>query len=303
MKRLPLLVLLVASASFGVMGCKTSTPKQTQDSIQTDSDTVLEQAFTVDSISFHETIDSSLECMIIVDYPHANDSLSAGVKKFIARELAALYMPKERTDDETVIRKYPVYKGDLNNGKQVVDFYGKGTMKYLLDNRKEMEEFYTHMDEFPLLYQKIKIGKWEGKPGYITYGITDERDMGGAHGSYNFYYVNISKKTYKPVDNMVDSTRIRALQPLLRKGVLWYLKECGEETVTDATLNGYLILPKDSLIPLPVHTPWLQNDSLHFVYQQYEIASYAMGPVSFNIAYKDIKSFLTKEAKALLKYK
>lgn len=300
MKKLPLFALLVTSVSLGITGCKTSAPKQSQDTIQTDSGTVEEQGFLVDSIGFHERRDSTLECKISVDYPRGNDSLSVCVKNFIAQKLAALYIPTNMTDEEDVIRKYPVYKGDVSNGKLVVDYYGKETMKYLLDCSKEMADFNEDVKDLPPLFQEIKINKGEDKPGYLTYRVSDEKYMGGAHGSYGFYCVNINKKTYKTVDNMVDSTRIRALQPLLRKGAVEYFKDCGEETVTDATLNDYLFLPGDNLIPLPSHTPWLQNDSLHFVYQQYEIAPYAAGLVSFNIAYKDIKQFLTKEAKALL---
>ncbi len=123
--------------------------------------------------------------------------------------------------------------------------------------------------------------------------------MGGAHGAYIAYSLNLNKHTCKPVDNPVDSTKLKALQPLLRKGVLEYIKDAGDTETTDATLNNVLTLELNGLIPLPAHAPYVKGDSLCFIYQQYEIAPYAMGLVSFNIAYKDIKPYLTAEGKAL----
>ncbi len=300
MKKLQMMILGVMAISFCATGCKTSTPKQDSDSVATDTVCADSQTFAVDSIDYHKSIGSGMECTFSVDYPQGNDSLAIGVRKFIARELAARYIPRERTDEVKYLCKYPVYKGSTNDGKKLVDYYGTGTMRYLAEYRKEMAEFYGSQDDMPPLYQQVKIKKEEETPMYITYSVTDERNMGGAHGSYNFFYVNISKRTFKPVDNMVDSTRIRALQPLLRKGVLWYLRGCGETSAADSTLNGYLLLPENGMIPLPAHTPWLEKDTLKFVYQQYEIAPYAVGPVSFNVAVKDIKKYLTNEAKALL---
>ncbi len=300
MKKLQMLVLGAMAVSLCATGCKTSTQKQDSDSVATDTACIEPLTLTVDSIGYHKKAGSGLECAFSVDYPSGDDSLALGVRKFIASELAAHYIPRERTDEEKYLRKYPTYKGIANDGKQLVEFYGKGTMRYLTEYRKEMTEFYDNHDEIPPLYQQVKIKKSDETPMYVTYCVTDERNMGGAHGSYNFYYVNISKQTFKPVENMIDSTRIRALQPLLRKGVLWYMKDCGETSITDSTLNEYLLLPENGLIPLPAHTPWLENDTLKFVYQQYEIAPYAAGLISFNVAVKDIKKYLTKEAKALL---
>lgn len=300
MKKLQMLVMGAMAISFCATGCKTSTQKQDTDSVATDTTCVEPQTLAVDSIGYHKKTSSGMECTISVDYPQGDDSLAVGVRNFIARELAARYIPRERTDEAKYLQKYPVYKGSVGDGKKLVDYYGTGTMNYLVEYREEMSEFNGNNDEMPPLYQQVKIKKSEETPLYVTYCVTDERNMGGAHGSYNFYYVNISKRTFKPVYNMVDSKRIRALQPLLRKGVLWYLRECGETSAADSTLNSYLLLPESGIIPLPEHTPWLEKDTLKFVYQQYEIAPYAVGPVAFDVAVKDIKKYLTTEAKALL---
>lgn len=302
MKSLKLAFLLFVFISFATTGCKQSTPKQESDSISSDTIVFEARPLAVDSIKYsEETSDSTIESFVCVDFPLGDDSLALAVKKFIGNELAKLYIPQKSGEDKYE-RKYPVYKGSVLKGQQMVNYYGKGTLQFFAESQKDMMEFLEQDGEDkPHYLEKINIRKAEDTPYYVTYSVTDESYEGGAHGSYSFYYVNISKRTNKPVYQMVDSTRVRDLQPLLRKGAIWYFKQCGETNITDATLKNYLQLSDNGLIPLPEHTPWLKNDSLNFVYQQYEIASYAAGPVSFNIAYKDIEPYLTKEAKDLKK--
>lgn len=304
MKKLHLLAMGAIAITFCATGCKMSSqkPASDSDSVAVDTtcvDSVKPLTLTVDNISYHKKAGSGFECTLTVDYPRGDDSLAAGVRQFIASELAAHYIPRDMIDDKKELRKYPLYKDSNDDGKKIIDFYGAGTTRYLTESWKEMAETFDSNDEIPTLYQQLKIKKSAETTTYVTYSITDERNMGGAHGSYNFYDVNISKLTFKPV-NMLDSKRLRAMQPMLRKGALSYLRECGETSVVDSTLNSYLILPEDGLIPLPAHAPWLEKDTLKFVYQQYEIAPYAVGPVSFNIAVKDISKYLSKDGKALL---
>ena len=98
----------------------------------------------------------------------------------------------------------------------------------------------------------------------------------------------------------VDTTQVKKLQPILRKGVISYLNEYNkEDPVTDKNLNEFLFI-ENGIIPLPAHTPFLTKDGVHFAYQQYEIGPYAMGIVEFTIPYSEIKSYLTSEAAKLI---
>ena len=295
MKKIQILTAAVLAASMCITGCKTSNSKKVTDSVATEADTLA-----VDSRVFHEMQDSTVECTIAIDCPRGDDSLALAVKNFIATELAKVYTPRNNADGEEMLRRYPLYTGSTADCAKVLDFYGKGTMRYLLETKKEMAQYYQGDEPMPQLYLKINARKKAETAEYVTYDVTDEAYLGGAHGSYTFYYVNIDKKTCKPLYNTLDSTKVKAMQPMLRKGVLWCLKESGVEGVTEANLKDFVILPEDGIIPLPAHTPWVQNDSLNFVYQQYEIASYAVGPIGFNIAVKDIEPYLTPETKAML---
>ncbi len=288
MKKLLLFSVIVAAVSLCATGCKMSA---------SDKDNRL----AIDSISYDSVAGTNIKCAITIDYPQGDDSLAIGIRQFIARELAALYLPYTDDVETADTAQYPVYSGSANDGQMLAGHYGDGTMRYLLDLRKEAAEAYAHTpeSEMPPLSCEIKICKVDSTPTYITYSIDDDYSLGGANHAYAHYCRNISTKTYKPVDNMLDATQLQALQPLLRKSILQYLKESGVESVSDATLGDYLILPEDGLVPLPAHNPWLEKDSLCFTYQQYEIASRAVGTIAFKIAVKDLAPYLTQEARVL----
>ncbi len=299
MKYLHFLALTLVAATLAVTGCKTSPQKSGADSTA-DSTAAEGDTLTVDSMSFEKANDdSTITCSICVDYPYGSDSFAVAVKEFIGRELAALYLPKNNLEPQDA-RKYPLYKGSALKGQQMVDHYGRGTVKFFSDSQKStMDEMGWGDEDKPRMALELNIRKSDETPKYVTYHITEYVDLGGAHPSFTAYSVNISKITNKPLDQTVDTTKVKAIQKLLGKGALSYLKEA-DESVNAKNYRDQLFLPSNGLIPLPVHAPYLQGDSLCFVYQQYEIAAYAVGLVSFNIACKDIKDYLCKDAKEIL---
>ncbi len=250
----------------------------------------------MDSIAYDSVIAGNIECKINIAYPKGDDSLTIGIQRFIARELASLYLPRVNSDDESEANKYPLYSGKIDDGQKLVDYYGNGVMTYLAIMRDEWKEYAAEGTPAPVLSQKITIEVKDVTPDYITFSIIDDNYLGGAHRSYTSYCRNVSISTGKPLDNILDAGKLRDMQPVLRKNILQTLQTCGIDGVVDSTMENYLILPDDGLIPLPAHSPWIENDSLHFIYQQYEIASYAVGQIDFYVAMKDMKPYLSKEA-------
>lgn len=255
----------------------------------------------MDSIGYDSVMDNNIECKITIAYPKGDDSLTAGIQRFIAGELASLYLPRNNSDEESEANKYPIYNGNLEDGQQLVDYYGNAVMTYLAEMREEWKEYADKGTPVPPLSQKIDIQVKDVTLEFITYSITDDNYLGGAHRSFTQYCRNISIETGEPVDNILNAGKLRDMRPVLRKNILQCLKTSGIDNVTDSTMDNYVILPDDGLIPLPAHTPWIENDSLHFIYQQYEIASYAVGQIDFKVAVKDMKPYLTKEAVKILK--
>lgn len=278
----------------GFSACKASASKAQaeNDSIQTEKSTL----FVTDSVMYHQGNDSTLTCAITVDYPTESDSFSLAVRHYLNQELGNLFLPV--VNEEPDPAKKQRYKGDLANGQTVVDFYGKGNMKYL---REQQQEIGTYDDgNTPAMSYEAGIRKTAETDSYVTYRSTSYVFLGGAHGSASDYSVNICKDSKKVLKESVDTTKVKALQPLLKKGVLSYLKQAGEEEVNEQNLGDYLFIDK-GIIPMPAHTPALTDKGVHFIYQQYEIGPYAMGMVEFTIPYQDIKPYLTAEAAKLLK--
>lgn len=293
----PILTSLIA---LTMIGCRA---KSSGSCCGNDSENVGQtdaQAFAVDSIVYDSVSGSAAKCNIRIDYPKGNDSLAVGIKRFIAGELASLYLPRCYSDEAAQQRAYPLFGGSIDDGAALVGHYGNGVMRFLSALRKEMDAARTVKNELPTLSDQVTITVDTVAPRYITYRITDDSYPGGAHHAYTSYCVNISRNTFKPIDSIVNPTQLKALQPLLRENIVRSLKASGVENVTAATLSHYLILPDDGIIPLPAHSPWIENDSVTMVYQPYEIASYAVGSISFSVAVRDIKPYLTPEALRML---
>ena len=88
------------------------------------------------------------------------------------------------------------------------------------------------------------------------------------------------------------------MQPLLTAGLLRYYADCGYDTTWDDLRESLFI--DDGFVPLPSWPLYPSEDGLNFIYQQYEIASYADGMPAFVVPYADMEPFMTPEAKALL---
>lgn len=296
MKQITFSFTLLLIITCTLMGCKASSTKATAtvDSLQAKgADTLV-----VDSILYKMEQDSTLSCQITVDYPTEPDSLSLSVRNYISQELWNQYLPI--INDEANAKKYPKYNSSLTKGKDLVDFYGKGTFSYLQQEYHNMKESVEDNHFNPQLSYEVHIKKTAETDSYLTYHISTYAYLAGAHGSATDYHVNISKNNKKVLTNIIDKQKLKEIQPILRKGILQYLNKEAEEKINEEKLNDYLFI-ENGIIPLPSHTPYLAKDGVHFIYQQYEIGPYAMGMVQFTVPYKEITPFLTIEAQKLIK--
>ena len=98
--------------------------------------------------------------------------------------------------------------------------------------------------------------------------ITNSYMAGSAHGVYANNYVTYDLKTEKAVafDEIIADTT------LLREVILKSIKQTYNYGVDD------LIIPDNGLLPLP-RDFFIEGNTLHAVYQVYEIASYAQGAI------------------------
>ena len=284
MKHVFILSVLMSSVLLLTKGCKSDGTSAASDA-------------TLPTVTVERNVgtDSTLQCKFAVDYPTGDDSLSLAVCDFVRGELANNYLPLLYDLDSK--DKYPLYDGVADKSEAVVDYYADGTLSYLKQTVKEMLD--AGMDRQPAVSYELSIAKIADTQRYVNYEVKSYSYLGGAHGSATDYVVNIAKPSGKVLTQTVDTLQLKALQPILRKGVTAYLNKGGMEKVSEKDLNDHLFVD-NGVIPMPAHAPYLAADGVHFIYQQYEIGPYAIGMVSFTVPYAEIKQYLTKEALQLV---
>ena len=269
MKRFRYIRFTLAAAGMALLALGGCTSRATKSGSTAEQDSVLQQtAFATDSIAFCEQKDSTLKCSVVVDYPSGDDSLSVGVRRYVAGELVRMYLPAMQEENG----KAPVYKGSMADGKALVDFYGNMNNVYLKAQYAELKEFGIAGLSYDLSIRK-------------TYAALCRP-------------VNIVKATGKVLAATVDTLKQKALQPILRRGVKEYISKAENRKIKDSDLQNMLFV-EHGIIPLPATVPVLTPEGLRFVYQQYEIGPYALGMVEFTVPYTDVKSCLTQEAAEL----
>ncbi len=115
---------------------------------------------------------------------------------------------------------------------------------------------------------------------------------GAMHGMYGFTYVSYDAKLDKVLrltDIVTDTVRLQkvATQSLLNANNVETMEQLVEKT-------GYFIY--EPLLPLP-SAFYFDGATLHFVYQPYEIASYADGKLDF-----EIPTYMLEEAGIMTEY-
>lgn len=286
-----LITLLLAACCLG--SCKASSSKSQANADAKEAVQAAEELIVSPDSCIKEN-GKNLSCIIKVDYPTEPTELSQAVRKILNHELAKNSLIAMNGDESANPKPYG---GDLANGNTVVKYYTESNYKYMEDQLKEIFGADPNAN-ISMLYE-ISLSKQDETDTYITYTCNSYAYLGGAHGSTTFYSFNINKATGKVITQTIDTAQVKALQPLLRKGVLSYLTTQDPDTqYADSTLNDYLFID-NGIIPLPSHAPYLTKEGVHFIYQQYEIGPYAMGMVEFFIPYAEIEPYLTKEAQQI----
>lgn len=296
MKKVFFALAILMAIAITATGCKSKSTPKTADSV------AVEEADTLvtDSFSYHSEQDSTVYSTLRIDYPQGEGSLPMAVRKFIAHELSQLSLTATCTEEGN--KKTADYSGSLDKAQQLVDFYGKCNMDFLVSMQKEVYEGMSGQkpEYAPRFNNELSLKKAYECEQYLTYAVLGYTYLGGAHGSAVDYHVNINKATGKPLTETVDTMKIEELQPILKKGIVSYIAPQDSE-VTEKNLKNYLFLGENGLIPIPAHAPYLTPEGVCFKYQQYEIGPYAMGIIKFVVPFKDIKPFLLPEVQKLVK--
>lgn len=176
------------------------------------------------------------------------------------------------------------YEGDLNNGQELVDYYG---MTYIT----EMESLRPEVETATYLkYVMVSMECDDDK--FISYSVYNETFSGGAHGFYTQQGYTFDKRTGELVTcDFIETPEDPAFQQLLRQGLTDYF---GPYPTDD------WMWPYDELLPMPQCQPFLDKEGVTFIYQPYEIAPYATGMPFVTIPYDEVSPFLTQSIRSLI---
>lgn len=196
----------------------------------------------------------------------------------------------------------PRYDGD-SLAKQINNLVYKYTERTLEDFIKTEVESYRESYTELYLAQKAakeevspmfsndltyKIKLTEAYPNVVSVKISSSGYGGGAHGYSQCTLANFHKDTGKEVGihDIFKPEAEKTIISMIEKRLiqLWGAKD-------DKEMKEWLFV-EDLYIPANF---LLEKDSVRFLYNEYEIAPYAMGTSEIRIAYSDLKDYLQKQ--------
>jgi len=183
------------------------------------------------------------------------------------------------------------YTGDMSDIQALVDFYGK----YHVDSLRRIYE--EGVPDFAELCYDVSMAKIYESDKVVTYSMMIYVDLGGAHPTTESIGATFCKDDGRQLKwDIVRNECMADLQDVMRQMLKDYF-----EVKTDDELMEYLQEVDDvKHIPLPVTPPYMTEKGFTFIYQQYEIAAYAVGMPGDTISYRRFKPYLTEWAKRLL---
>lgn len=298
-------LLLLSAIAFAFASCNNKAPEAIE--LENTCAYPLEmEKYTFSDSSKYAMID------IYISIPVAKDSISQIIRDTLMGVIADRLQNCQNVEDKPLIARY---SGDDKDAKSMFDYYSKAIYKIVKSggeedfyNRVEMWEEDTTLTEteveekknlvFPFNYE-MNVTKTFEDSTYVVFYAQEYEFSGGVHGGVfglgglTFRFADGSK-----VNGFLKDNVTKAMQPLLKKGLKEYFSEMEESPVkTDRQLRDNLLLDSNEDIPLPVWMPYPdeKGKGLSFVYQQYEIASYADGMPSFVLTWDELKPFLKED--------
>lgn len=179
----------------------------------------------------------------------------------------------------------PNYDGDSQDVAAMVDF--------------EKNEFLGLETGSPQSQLQHFITLQEDNDRYVTYISDSYLFTGGAHGTSSIVGATFLKTTGErfTYDMFLNPM---ALTGVIKDGVeAQYFAPMLEGT--DVDFKTALLVEDFDEFPLPINEPWIQNDSVFFIYSAYEISPYAMGMPKCGFPCQSMMEYLTDAGKAFFK--
>lgn len=238
--------------------------------------------------------DSTATSALNVAFPVANKKnaqLAAAINEWISEQLGGTYGDSAEGD----------YAKLLSDTAAMVDHYYAAIKKLNDDNWKEMAENMQPEDlQGMQLFDSIAITKTAEGKDWVTFQFVNDVFQGGAHGSHLVFGQTFRKSDGRRIGwDIIRQLPEGNLQELMRKGLVSYFAAYNEEGFKEEDLESVLDESARYYIPMPQCPPLFTSEGILFLYNQYEIAAYAMGLPCFVLTWEELKPHLNVTAKRL----
>lgn len=215
-----------------------------------------------------------------------------------------LTYPKKFNNKEDLARLQQIFNGTFFNDQSYDSLSPQEALKkylesYTIEYRELSNQYYQDKanlksSEMPSWYwyylHKSNEILFEDK-SILSYSVEHSDYTGGAHGSLNVMYYIID------LENLTTVTQEDIFKPnyhnFLTSKIIEKLMEKYEVNEADQLINeGFFDINEIE----PNNNFWMNNEGIHYVYNQYEIAPYSMGPIEVTIPFEDITSIIIPES-------
>lgn len=206
--------------------------------------------------------------------------------------------PVKFRNEEDLARLQQIYQGtffgdrvyDSMSPQQAVDNY---ISNYAKEYKELSNDYYADMERIedaPIWYNHYLSAKNRElfrSDSLVSYAVEKETYTGGAHGGYSIVYTNIDLNDLVTLseEDLFVADYYRPLTDKI-KGQLMKQYNVSEP---DSLMRHGFFEPDDII---PNNNFWLDDAAIHYTYNQYEIAPYAMGVIDVAIPYSELKDIL-----------
>jgi len=261
-------------------------------------------SLSLDSAVYVGKDSTAADVSIHLEYFTGSSPLAVSVRQYATRQmesLSGMIYDGNNVSSEHENQSIARWDGDQDDVNGMANFYGKQIFENLLKWSQELNAG-VGLEYALIMTINEELRLKCDADSFVTFCRTSYSYEGGAHGITLMETPTFVRSSGKLLSVVVDTLQLEAMQPLLAEGVCEYFKECGD-TITTEELSDYLFSESfvNGMIPLPAVTLALTEEGVLFTYNQYEIAPYAAGIITFTIPYEKMQPFLTEQVKNLLK--
>lgn len=207
--------------------------------------------------------------------------------------------PSKFKDDESLARLQQIFLGTFFGDVSYDALYPQEAMDVYLESYTEEYRNISSMfhEEKERLEDRMPSWYWYWMQhtnkilfqddSLVSYAVEYSDYTGGAHGSYNIAYTTINLKelvTLTEEDLFIPGY----YKPLTEKIVQQLMHKYEVEQPDSLLMRGFFTI--EDIVPN--NNFWLNNEGIHYSYNQYEIAPYVMGVIDVMIPYSELTDIL-----------